>query len=583
MRKLTIQNLLKKMTVTHQGAQAYDWRDQAPLVHLVFTYGSALFVDGFYENEPKQVSRFAEALLAAHKVDAKFVWQYAAWMREPLKGKGNRIQGSLVPALLDGLLGETEHTEAYVEQCLRWRADDAVAFFGHYFGLGLGRPSAAACRGVARALTHFDEYQLMKYAAQKQAVRLCDVIAMVRTSLEAIGSPEAERVLTVGRYLHSSSRVRREVAAQLPLTSARRKLFGRKKTFASDPAFPAAVAQARVTWEQVLGHFGEGGEEPSPQAQSHNRKLWKAMLETQGLLPDMAMLRNLRNMQQAGFTTQQLGAYIEPRSFDKVWPHQVYAGYLAAPAAQPLFESIFSRTVAKLPPGRHLGIGDASGSMSVKVGGAFSSITCMDAAFCLVGLMSQSSGLGASFSDSTWFRWSSSYLSIAKRKPKQGMLEFATDSRIRKGMGGTQVFGAVLELIAYLRKNKDVEPPECLWFFSDMQFHPASGVTENDKLSKGLWAEARAHGMDRNTPPLELALKLYRQEIGPVDVVLWNLASYEGVPVPADMEGVLLVSGFDANTLDQVARWRQGELAAAPAAQGVMASQEVVLEAVRAF
>ena len=588
MRKLSIQNLKKKMTITYQGAQAYDWSDTQPLAHLVFTYGSALFVDGFYETEAQQVRRFAEALIEAYKADPKFVWQYGAWMRDPVEGKGNRVQGSLVPALLDALLDETEHTEEYVMRCLRWRADDVIAFYNHYFNLSLGRPSDAARRGVARALAQFDEYQLMKYAAQKEDVRLCDVIAMVRRELTELGD-EARHALDVGAYLHASSRRRRDLVGALPLTSARRALFSNEKAFARDPRFGSAVAEARVTWEQVLGHFGMSDPEKTSEHAEHNRAIWQALLDVDGLLPDMALLRNVRNMTEANIPEEQLTREIRQRDFSKIWPHQVYAGAQAVPTQLALFEEVFKKTVAKLPEGRHLGIGDASGSMCIKVGGAFSTVTCMDVAFCLTGLMSETSGLGASFSDSSWFgSWgSNSYLSIAERNEDQGALEFSFDSRIRSGMGGTQVFGAVLELITYLKKNDHIEPPDCLWFFSDMQFHPAAGVSGNDKLPKHLLERASKLGMDRNAPPLELALKIYREEIGPVDVVLWNLAAYEGTPVPADMPGVLLVSGFDANTLGQVGEWRRGALGDEVGKKQVSAAasenQKVILETIRRF
>lgn len=587
MRKLSIQNLKKKMVVTYQGAQAYDWSDDQPLAHLAFTYGSALFVDGFYETEPQQIRRFADALIEAYKADPKFVWQYGAWMRDPIEGKGNRIQGSLVPALLDALVDETEHTEEYVMRCLRWRADDVVAFYNHYFNLELGRPSAAARRGVARALAQFDEYQLMKYAAQKEDVRLCDVIAMVRGELEELGD-EARLALDVGAYLHASSRRRRDLVGALPMTSARRALFSNEKSWASDPRFGSAVAEARVTWEQVLGHFGISDPEKTGAYKEHNHAIWDAMLNVDGLLPDMAFLRNVRNMTEADVARERLVKEIRQRDFAKIWPHQVYAGAQAVPTELGLFEEVFKKTVAKLPEGRHLGIGDASGSMCVKVGGAFSTVTCMDVAFCLTGLMSETSGLGASFSDSSWFgNWGpSNYLAIAERQKNQGALEFSFDGRIRKGMGGTQVFGAVLELIQHLKKNDHITPPDCLWFFSDMQFHPAGGVAgDKDKLPERLLERARSLGMDRNAPPLELALKLYREEIGPVDVVLWNLAAYQGTPVPADMEGVLLVSGFDANTLDQVGEWRRGALEAGQSHVSSAAgeNQQVILGTIRRF
>ena len=158
---------------------------------------------------------------------------------------------------------------------------------------------------MARALAQFDEYQLMKYAAQKEDVRLCDVIAMVRGELEELGD-EARLALDVGAYLHASSRRRRDLVSALPMTSARRALFSNGKSWASDPRFGSAVAEARVTWEQVLGHFGISDPEKTGAHKEHNHAIWDAMLNVDGLLPDMAFLRNVRNMTEADVARERL-------------------------------------------------------------------------------------------------------------------------------------------------------------------------------------------------------------------------------------------------------------------------------------
>lgn len=584
-RKLTAQKLTAGHTTTFQGAGAYDYADVQPLIHLTFTMGSALFTDGFYQSEAQQVRRLADALIKALAVEPRFAWQYGAWMRDAKRGKGNRIQGSLVPALLDGLAGESEWTEQYVAKCLSHRPDDVTAFLTHYKQLGLGSPSAAARRGVARALCSFDEYQLTKYAQSKADMRLCDAIAIVRPELQALGD-DAALALDVGLYLHSSTRRRRALLeagdVNLPMTRARRELFAKPRGFVTDPAFAPMVAEARVTWEQLSARFATSsdGDDVRGQITRQNRALWRTLLDTPGLLPDMAFLRNLRNLSQAGVADEHLIRSARQRPFAKVWPHQVWAALQAEPGLRNVLDVIFERSVERLPPGRHLGIADASGSMSVKVGGQKGSVTAMDVALCLTGLMSETSNLGASFSDGTWLRYSQGgYLNLARRSPTESALSFSQNAKLRQGMGGTQVFGAVMELIQQLRRDPTLTPPDCLWFFSDMQFHPASGGA--DAIPASLRQEAVNLGLNLNAPPLEIALKLYRHAFGHVDVVLWNLAAYSPTPVPLDMEGVLLVSGFDTNTLTSVARWREGNISRPDA--NVVDSQQVILDEIRRF
>ncbi len=579
-RSLKLQQLRQFSAHTYEGASAYNYKNTEPLTHLTFSFGSALFTDGFYESQETEVRNFAAALIRAWKTEPAFAWQYGAWMRDPKRGKGNRIQGSLVPALLDALVKHSAHNETYVAKCLSHRVDDVISFVDHFRQLGLGLPSASARKGMAVALSGFDEYQLMKYARTNKDLRLCDVIYMVREELEALGSQSAH-VLAVGRYLHAPTRKRAENLEGLPLTQARRQLFLKSKDHALDEDFADHVERARTTWEQVFGHFGTKldnveGKKEKKRVQKRNRAIWDALLGTPGLMPDMAFLRNLRNLRNAGFETKELRAMALKRAFKGVWPHQVYAGYKAVPSLENVFDGVMSQVVGTLPAGRHLGIGDASGSMSVKVGGIKGSLTAMDLAFCMVGLMSQTCGLGASFSDASW--GGDKRLFMAERRKGEGPLKFSQRRTLRQGMGGTQVFGAVMELITWLMQHDGVEPPDCLWFFSDMQFHPAEGGA--CVVPEPLRARAEAMGLGQNMPPLEMAIKLYREVFGHVDVVLWNLAAYEPVPVPSSMEGVLLVSGFDAGTMRQVESWREGRDSVKDT---VSQNQEVILETVRSY
>ena len=157
-------------------------------------------------------------------------------------------------------------------------------------------------------------------------------------------------------------------------------------------------------------------------------------------------------------------------------------------------------------------------------------------------------------------------------------MDFTKAPELHRGWGGTQVFGAVMDLIRWLKDHREVQAPDCLWFFSDMQFHPAA---DTGAIASDMAALAKRLGVGvKNVAPLEAALEIYRQMFGPVDVVLWNLAAYAPVPVPSDMKGVLLVSGFDTNTFSQVETWRKRrELGGGK----VKTNQNVVLETIRRY
>lgn len=61
---------------------------------------------------------------------------------------------------------------------------------------------------------------------------------------------------------------------------------------------------------------------------------------------------------------------------------------------------------------------------------------------------------------------------------------------------------------------------------------------------------------------------------------MWNLAAYSPVPVPATMQDVLLVSGFDANTFRHVESWRQNKSGKGSVLED---NQEVILNTIRSF
>src|SRR5262245_10336165 len=85
---------------THEGAAAFDLSADDPLTHLVFNKGATLFTDTCYRTQAEELASYARALLAAERHERGFGWKFAAYMRDPRRGKGNRIQGTIAPAIL---------------------------------------------------------------------------------------------------------------------------------------------------------------------------------------------------------------------------------------------------------------------------------------------------------------------------------------------------------------------------------------------------------------------------------------------------------------------------------------------------
>jgi hypothetical protein len=571
---------------THEGAAAFDFSGTDPLTWLVFTKGATLFTDTFYRTQVDELFAYSKALLAAEAHERGFGWKYAAYVRDPKLGKGNRIQGTVAPAVLAAADPDGPHTAAYVAKCLRHRADDVAVFATHFPNLGIGEVPSAARKGMADALAQMDEYQILKYASrqfplaqkrenrERKSLRLADAMGLAKEYL----NPDLRQLY---EYLHAPTREKTAKAEGLPLASARRRFFAGCGT---DDDFAAG----RLSTEQALSFLGS------------TREAWERVLAVPGLLPDIAFKQYARAMHKAGLPVEFLVAEASRRKFAGLWPHQVYAGYQAVTAgvarpnphkpgivvyAQeadrdlvPVFDAILDRVAAGvLPDGLNMGIADVSGSMTwVKLGGSNSSATPMDAAVLFSAMMAQRLGYAATFSDT-----------IFVDDREAGESPFAFADRLKRGQGGgsTQVAGSVVSLIRLLLRETDRPRPRTLYFFSDMQFHPAEQQTI---AQSGLPAAVKAF-FTPNTPPLLAALRAYQSLLGPVDVVLWNLASYDNAPLPSGMDGVLMLAGFDANSFRHVTTWQASgspgtfEKPAGEAAVAAVRDPQAELEYIRGF
>lgn len=540
--------------ITHEGAAAFDLSVDNPLHHLVFTKGAALLEESFYRTQVAELHSYARALLAAEKKEPGFGWKFAAYMRDPERGKGNRIQGSVAPAILAAADPDGRFTAEYTYKCLRHRADDVALFVAHMTNLGLGEVPKAARQGMAKALGEMDEYQLLKYASRqfpllkrrangrRKSLRLVDAMGICKADLDA-------RTRRIYAYLHAPTRERARYVEALPLVEARRRFFHHSHEAAD-------FVQGRLSTEQALSFLG------------NTPDTWRRLFDVPGLIGDLAFLRNLRSMYRAGLPVSFLEQEAGRRRFEGVWPHQVYAGYRAArfgsqqsasyrevvvfdaapcPELLPVFEAVLEKVGRNVMPSEpSLGLADVSASMfDAPLGGMRSSMRVGDVSVLLAAMMGRSLGYAATFSDTSF---------LAERGEQTTFLH-AEALRRGPGMGSTQVAGAVCHLLALLLAEPNRPRPRTLYFFSDMQFTPP----ERQGLpvfNRGMPHPGDLPELDPSQPPLLAALKLWRERLGPVDVVLWNLAAYDNAPLPSGMDHVLMLAGFDANSFQHVAKWQ---------------------------
>ena len=284
-----------RLTTTYEGATAFQVDD--PLVRLIFNYGSFITqADTYYSNPDQAMMGFIDAVTRASSVHPELALQYAAWLRDPRRGKGNRSQPPWVLAVLSSFPTCLEHPRfsELVAMCIV-RPDDALNIIqAATVFLGDNKLPPQLKRGVALGLDRMSDYQLAKYAntrlnllgerrettlenyvlpasilpqelvpttteVEKQKIpqrtlRFVDVLGICKNEL----SP---RLYTIYRYLHAPTRLQPTL---LPLLEERFPLLARQKLLRAHA--PREVSEvngwieqalaARMTMEQIFSATG---------------------------------------------------------------------------------------------------------------------------------------------------------------------------------------------------------------------------------------------------------------------------------------------------------------------------------------
>ncbi len=214
------------------------------------------------------------------------------------------------------------------------RADELAEFLAIYWADGRTPLAASVKKGLAAAFTGFDEYALAKYD-RAGAVKLRDVLFLCHAC---------------------------------PRDAAQAELWKR---------LAAGELRTPDTWEVALSSGGD------------KRAHWERLL-VEGRLGALALLRNLRNMKDAGVSEDYIAAALETMRTDRVLPFRFLAAARHAPQWEPSLERAMFRSLEGAPPlaGRTVLLVDVSGSMVAPLS-ARSTMLRTDAAYGLAVLLSE--------------------------------------------------------------------------------------------------------------------------------------------------------------------------------------------------
>lgn len=291
-----------------------------------------------------------------------------------------------------------------IEQTIT-RADELSEFVAIYMG-GERKPlSGQAKKGLAAAFQKFDEYALAKYDRAGQ-YRLRDVLFLSH----AKPADEAQKALW-----------ERLIANQLTVPD---------------------------TWEVALS----GG--------ADKKETFERLLR-EGKLGYLALLRNLRNMEQANVDRGLIReALLARKGAQRVLPFRYVAAARAAPQLEPVIDEALCAAIKELPAlkGHTAVLVDVSGSMDSKLSGK-SDLTRIDAAAALAAVINAEELTVATFSNA-----------LAIVPPRRGMA--GVDVVVRSQPHQSTMLGASLAKLEEMAAQSN-RPFDRIIVITDEQSHDA--------------------------------------------------------------------------------------------------------------
>lgn len=356
---------------TYNGAPGFERNPQGEL--FLLAVANMVSENTFYEAAGDRDNRFAALVQRVAVEDPDWFQRFVGWLRGP---EANMRSASLVAAaegvkaLLDA--GSPVSKRSMISSVLQ-RADEPgemIAYWIAQYGRNIPKPVK---RGISDAIQRlYNEYGTLKYDTQSATVRFADVLAL--THAEPVASWQAD--------LFDFIKARRwnrldtfEIPETLAMVRARQIADGLTRDALIEMQNSFLISEAGYTWENVAGKG------------AMDAQAWEAVIPNMGV---MALLRNLRNFDQAGIG-QEAQNFVRSKLTDpetiaksRLFPFRFLSAYqaLGSDNYSRELEVALNLSLANVPvlKGRTLVLVDRSGSMFSPVGGSLSTMSRADAA-----------------------------------------------------------------------------------------------------------------------------------------------------------------------------------------------------------
>jgi hypothetical protein len=324
----------------------------------------------FYEAASDRDLRFQELVRKVAVEDADWFTRFVAWLRGP---EANMRSASMVAAAegvkarLDAKIpGNRQIISAALQ-----RADEPgelVAYWISKHGRDIPKPVKRGINDAVQRL--YNEYGTLKYDTQSSGIRFADVIALTHPTPVAPWQDELFSFINARRWNRLDEH---RIGDSLTMIEARK--LADAKSRDELLADPDLMRAAGYTWENIAGKG------------AMDARAWEAVIPNMGY---MALLRNLRNFDQAGIskeTREVVRAKLkdpEQVARSRQFPFRFLSAYQATRSENwsRELEEALTLSLANVPAlkGKTLILVDRSGSMFSSAGGGLSDMTRADVA-----------------------------------------------------------------------------------------------------------------------------------------------------------------------------------------------------------
>lgn len=381
---------LNEEITTYEGGKAYLRDEKSELFQLAVV--NMVGQDTFYEGAGDRDSRYVQLVRQLAVSDFTWTFNLLRWLRGPegnlrtaslvgaaeavharLEAGDHGASGATVPDPRDSVATSDVATNRRLIEAVLQRADEPgelLAYWTGKFGRKLPQPVK---RGVADAVRRlYTERGFLRYDSESKGFRFADVIDLVHPKTDVEWQGDLFRHALNARHGHDEIipetlfgvRARRAINAQTPDKRHQLAQLALKHGLGHSSYERAMAGQ----WEWLHSVLGDttGARNPISKADQ-----WRLVLPQLGY---MALLRNLRNLEQAGLTAaemRQVGerlADADEVAKSRQFPFRFWSAHRATNGVSfaSYLEQAIGHSMRNIPalPGKSLVLVDTSASMT---------------------------------------------------------------------------------------------------------------------------------------------------------------------------------------------------------------------------